>query len=60
MCICKNSNTETNGNKTYCSNDCKQIAYRVRRNVTPKPIPPVIEENAHTEFEYTIVIGIIE
>jgi hypothetical protein len=32
----------------------------MRRNVMPKPIPPVIDENAPTEFEYAIVIGIIE
>ena len=60
MIKCKNCNTVTSSNKTYCSNACKQKAYRMRRNVMPKPIPPVIDENAPTEFEYAIVIGIIE
>lgn len=60
MSTCKNCNTVTRGNKTYCSNSCKQKAYRMRRNVMPKTIPPVIDENAPTEFEYAIVIGIIE
>ena len=60
MSTCKNCNTVTHGNKTYCSNACKQKAYRMRRNVTPKPIPPVIDKNAPTEFEYALVIGIIE
>ena len=60
MSTCKNCHAVTHGNKIYCSNACKQKAYRMRRNVTPIPLSPVIDENAPTQFEYEIVIGIIK
>ena len=60
MIKCKNCNTVTHGNKTYCSNSCKQKAYRMRRNVTAITVSPAFDENAPSEFEYDIIIAIIE
>jgi hypothetical protein len=57
---CEICNTVTSRNKIYCSNACKQKAYRKRRNVTPIKVSPAFDENAPTEFEYSLVIGIIE
>ena len=59
MIKCKNCNTVTQGNKTYCSNACKQKAYRKRRNVTPIPQPPTIPKNTVSTFEYDIVVELI-
>ena len=60
MSTCKNCNTVTSRNKVYCSNACKQKAYRRRRNVTPTPQPPIIPKNAASTFEYSIVVELIE
>ncbi|MFY0644994.1 MAG: hypothetical protein JXR19_11050 [Bacteroidia bacterium] len=38
MNTCPTCNTVTSGKKTYCSNACRQKAYRTRRNVTVKKV----------------------
>ena len=60
MSTCKNCNTVISRNKKYCSNACKQKAYRMRRNVTVKLATPKFDENAPTLFEYLIVEELIE
>tara|TARA_B100001059_G_scaffold208004_1_gene219939 strand:+ start:645 stop:1016 length:372 start_codon:yes stop_codon:yes gene_type:complete len=60
MIKCKNCNTVIRRNKKYCSNACKQRAYRMRRNVTVKLDSPKFDENAPTLFEYLIVKELIE
>lgn len=60
MVKCKNCNTVISRNKKYCSNSCKQKAYRIRRNVTVKLATPKFDENAPTLFEYLIVKELIE
>ena len=60
MSTCKNCNTVISRNKKYCSNACKQKAYRIRRNVTVKLDSPKFDDNAPTLFEYLIVKELIE
>ena len=60
MIKCKNCNTVISRNKKYCSNACKQRAYRMRRNVTVKLDSTKFDENAPTLFEYLIVKELIE
>ena len=60
MIKCKNCNTVISRNKKYCSNACKQKAYRIRRNVTVKLASPKFDENTPTLFEYLIVKELIE
>jgi hypothetical protein len=60
MSTCKNCNTVISRNKKYCSNACKQKAYRIRRNVTVKLDSPKFDDNAPTLFEYLIVSELIE
>ena len=55
MIKCKNCNSVISRNKKYCSNACKQKAYRNRRNVTVKLDSPKFDENIPTVFEYLIV-----
>lgn len=60
MAYCQQCKKVTNGNKKYCSNACKQRAYRNRRNVTDDPI--VVEKNINlpSTFEYEIVLELIK
>lgn len=60
MSTCKNCNTVISRNKKYCSNACKQKAYRIRRNVTVKLATPKFDENAATLFEYLFIAELIK
>ena len=60
MAICKLCNKVTSSNKSYCSNACKQKAYRKRRNVTPKNESKNLNINTASIFEYEIIVAILE
>ncbi len=57
---CPNCNTVTHGNKTYCSNACKQKAYRMRRNVTAFQNDIELLKKSPQEIEFKSVLAFIE
>ena len=55
--VCKK---ETPRNRIYCSNACKQRAYRIRRNVTAFQKDLELLKKSPQEIEYNLVLAFIE
>ena len=52
--VCKK---ETSRNRIYCSNACKQRAYRIRRNVTAFQKDIELLKKSPQEIEFNLVLA---
>jgi hypothetical protein len=54
---CPQCNTVTTHNKKYCTNACKQKAYRMRRNVTVKvSVQPEVSKPSRIEYQSVLLL----